>query len=208
MALRTCGRVSAALVLSRCVGPFILAASDTSSQCDGDLQVIPGGRPGPCIALRADMDALPLEETATVPYRSTAPGVMHACGHDGHMAGLLAVARILHGRRAGLAGSVKLLFQPAEEGFGGAREMIGAGCLEAGRGLGPGVAEVYGLHLWSYDPLGSAACDHGPVMAASDKFSIAVCGVGGHGAAPRGTVDAIVEAAALVTALQVVPGEG
>lgn len=135
----------------------------------GVVAMIHGGRAGPCIALRADMDALPLSETADVPYRSTAPGVMHACGHDGHMAGLLAVARVLQGRRAGLAGSVKLLFQPAEEGGGGAREMIKAGCLEGDRGLGPSVDEIYGLHLWSYDALGTTACDHGPVMAASDR---------------------------------------
>lgn len=109
----------------------------------GVVGLIRGGRPGPCVALRADMDALPVDETADVPYRSTAPGVMHACGHDGHVAILLAVARILHGRRAGLAGSVKLFFQPAEEDIGGAAEMIAAGCLTEGA-FGPAVDHVYG----------------------------------------------------------------
>ena len=109
----------------------------------GVVAVIRGGRPGPCVALRADMDALPLEETADIPYRSTTPGVMHACGHDGHMAGLLAVARVLQGRRDSLNGSVKLLFQPAEEDIGGAEKMIAEGCLAEGR-FGPAVDHVYG----------------------------------------------------------------
>ena len=169
----------------------------------GVVALIRGGAPGPCVALRADMDALPVPETADVPYRSVHEGVMHACGHDGHMAGLLAAARVLHARRAGLAGVVKLIFQPAEEGHGGARAMLADGVLGAGA-FGPAVDCIYGLHIWSYQPLGALCCEHGPVMAASDRFEIDVRGRGGHGAAPQGTVDAIVEAAHLVTALQTV----
>ena len=109
----------------------------------GVVAVIRGDHAGPCVALRADMDALPLEETADIPFRSTNPGVMHACGHDGHVSGLLAVARVLQGSRARLHGSVKLLFQPAEEDVGGAAEMIAEGCLAEGS-LGPAVDHVYG----------------------------------------------------------------
>ena len=167
----------------------------------GVVAVIRGGAPGPCIALRADMDGLPIVETADIPYKSTNEGVMHACGHDGHMAGLLATAKVLHEGRATLAGTVKLLFQPAEEGFGGAKEMIADGCLNDGP-FGPAVDQVYGLHIWSHNPVGVVACSHGPVMAASDKFEIDVRGKGGHGAAPHKTVDAVVEAAHLVTVLQ------
>jgi amidohydrolase len=149
------------------------------------------------------MDALPVPETADVPYRSVHEGVMHAGGHDGHMAGLLAAARVLHARRGALAGVVKLLFQPAEEGLGGARAMLADGVLAAGA-FGPAVDSLYGWHLWSYQPLGAVCCEHGPVMAASDRFEIDVRGRGGHGAVPQGTVDAVVEAAHLVTALQTV----
>lgn len=101
-----------------------------------------------CIALRADIDALPITETATVDYASKNAGVMHACGHDGHISELLAAAKVLHNERHSFTGVVKLLFQPAEEGYGGAREMIKDGCLEEG-GLGPRVDEIYGIHLWT-----------------------------------------------------------
>jgi hippurate hydrolase len=101
-----------------------------------------------CIALRADIDALPITETATVDYASKNPGAMHACGHDGHISELLAAAKVLHHERDQFSGVVKLLFQPAEEGYGGAREMIKDGCLEEGR-LGPRVDEIYGAHLGS-----------------------------------------------------------
>ncbi len=168
----------------------------------GVVAVIRGKNSGKCIALRADMDALPINETAAIDYKSKNPGVMHACGHDGHMAGLLGAAKIINSQKDKMSGIVKLIFQPAEEGYGGAREMIKDGCLEDK--LGPYVDQIYGIHLWSYDNLGCIGCKDGPIMAASDKFEINVYGKGGHGAAPQGTVDAIVEAASLVTALQTV----
>jgi amidohydrolase len=125
------------------------------------------------------MDALPITETAEIDYRSQNVGVMHACGHDGHMAGLLAAAKVLYAERSQMKGSVKLIFQPAEEGYAGAREMINDGCL--GGSMGPEVDSIYGIHLWSYVALGVVGCTNGPVMAASDTFEIEVRGKGGHG---------------------------
>lgn len=170
----------------------------------GVIGIIRGGAGnGPCVALRADIDALPVLETADIPYKSKNEGVMHACGHDGHIAGLLAAAKVLNTNKDKIKGVVKLFFQPAEEGYGGACEMIKDGCLEEGK-LGPRVDSIYGIHLWSFDRLGHIGCQDGAVMAASDKFVIDVYGKGGHGAAPQGTVDAIVEAASVVTALQTI----
>lgn len=163
----------------------------------GVVAVISGSRPGPVMGLRADMDALPIQELNTVPYRSQIDGVMHACGHDGHTAILLGVAHYLAHQREHLRGTVKLIFQPAEEGPGGAKPMIEAGVLE-----NPRVEAMFGLHLWNDLPAGSVGVRSGPLMAASDFFRCQIQGRGGHGAKPQQTVDALVVAAQVVVALQ------
>ena len=154
------------------------------------------GRPGPVLALRADIDALPILEESGVPFASERDGVMHACGHDGHSAALLAVARLLLGLRGQLRGEVRFLFQHAEEQLpGGARDLIAAGVLD-------GVDFVVGCHLVTSLELGTIAVPVGPFMAAPDTFSIVVEGKGGHAAAPQHTVDPIAIAAQVVTNLQ------
>jgi amidohydrolase len=147
------------------------------------------------ILLRADMDGLPLEEETGVPYASTVPGAMHACGHDGHVAIALAMAERLSGTPA--AGRLRHLFQPAEEGAGGARACEADGVLE-------GVTAAFGLHLWNQLPVGTIGVNRGALMAAVDEFSIDVEGPGGHGAAPHETYDAVVAAARIVEALQTI----
>ncbi|MCS6783005.1 MAG: M20 family metallopeptidase [Gloeomargarita sp. SKYBB_i_bin120] len=165
----------------------------------GVMAVLEGGRPGPVLALRADMDALPIQELNEVPYCSEIDGVMHACGHDGHTAILLGVAYYLAQHRHHWRGTVKLLFQPAEEGPGGAKPMIEAGVLE-----NPPVEAIFGLHLWNDLPAGTVGVRSGPLMAASDFFSCRIQGRGGHGAKPEQTIDALVIGAQVVVALQTV----
>jgi amidohydrolase len=163
------------------------------------LRAVLKGRPGGrTVALRTDMDALPLQEEGDKPYLSRNPGAAHACGHDGHMAALMAAAEILAARRRDFRGNVVFLCQPAEESPpGGARLMIAAGALE-------GVDAIFGLHLWQGLPTGFVGAARGPMMAQSDNFRLTVRGKGGHASMPQATVDPIVAAAEVVTALQTV----
>jgi len=150
---------------------------------------------GRCVLLRADMDALPIEEANDVPYRSGHPGKMHACGHDGHVAIGLEVARRL--QAAHPRGGVKLAFQPAEEIASGAQAMIAAGVLDR-----PPVDAAFGLHLWNDLPVGTIGLMAGPVMASVDEFDVTILGRGGHAAAPHQTVDPVLVAAHVITAIQ------
>lgn len=164
----------------------------------GVVAVLRGAHPGPTLALRADMDALPLDEQGDRPYRSSVPGVMHACGHDGHVAMALGAARVLHGMRNHLHGNVKFLFQPAEETYGGASEMIADGCLTAT----PAVDAVFGLHLEPMGQVGELRLRHGPVMASSDVVRVVITGKGGHASEPHDCIDPVPIAAQVITNLQ------
>ncbi len=148
-----------------------------------------------CVLLRADMDGLPVEEANDVPYRSRHPGRMHACGHDGHVAIGLEVARRLHA--ADLPGTVKFAFQPAEEISNGAEAMIRDGVLDD-----PKVDAAFGIHLWNDLPVGTIGLMPGAIMASVDEFEITILGKGGHAAAPHQTVDPVLIAAHVITALQ------
>ncbi len=165
----------------------------------GVVGVLDGAKPGPVVMVRFDMDALPITEENTHDFVSETLGVMHACGHDGHVAIGMGVATLLARHRHELSGSVKFVFQPAEEGMGGAVEMIKAGALQNPR---PDVS--LGLHIFSSSPSGVVAAGEGPVMAAAERFRLIVKGKGGHGAAPHETVDAVVAASHIVAALQTV----
>ena len=152
---------------------------------------------GKCVLLRADMDALPITEANDVEYRSENPGVMHACGHDGHTAMLLGAARVLHDRRDQFAGTVKLCFQPSEEANGGgAKPMIEAGVLE-----NPHVDACFGQHVMSDRPTGEIWVGAGPIQASSDAFTIIVQGKGGHGAMPHTSIDPIMIGSDIVSGL-------
>jgi amidohydrolase len=160
----------------------------------GVLATAPGAE-GRTVLLRVDLDALPIAEQGTAPYASRNPGVMHACGHDGHTAMGAAAARVL--ARRGGRGRVRVLFQPAEEGEGGAQAVIRDGVLD-------GVDVVLGVHLWNELPVGTLGVKSGPLMAAVDRLRVVVRGRGGHGAIPHRARDPIVAAAHVVTALQTV----
>jgi len=163
----------------------------------GVIGVLDGVMPGPVIMLRFDMDALPIHEANDTDYASQNPGVMHACGHDAHTAIGMGIARLLTKHRNQLNGTVKFVFQPGEEGCGGALAMIGDGALEA-----PKPEISMGLHVWNDMPVGRAGVGAGPIMAAAGLFKIAVQGKGGHGAQPDKTIDAVLVGSAIVNALQ------
>ena len=167
----------------------------------GIVATIPGDRPGPVLAIRADMDALPIQEENEVPYRSCHDGIMHACGHDGHTAIALGTAAYLAQNTHTFAGTVKLIFQPAEEGPGGAQPMIAAGALQD-----PAVDAIIGLHLWNNLPLGTVGVRQGALMAAVGLFECHIQGQGGHGAMPHQTIDSVVVSAQIVNALQTIVG--
>lgn len=155
-----------------------------------------GSRPGPVLAMRADIDALPIDERNSHDFISTNPGVMHACGHDGHTAMMLGAAKVLCTRREQLAGEVRFIFQHAEElNPGGAEELVKAGVLD-------GVDLIIGAHLWLPMPYGRVGVRNGPLMASPDNFLITITGSGGHAAIPHETIDSIAIAAQVVTNLQ------
>jgi amidohydrolase len=163
----------------------------------GVIGIIEGSRPGRTVILRGDMDALPILEETPVPFASQNPGVMHACGHDSHTAMLLGAAQLLNERRDQLAGTVKLMFQPAEEGGGGAKRMLDEGLLEA-----PAVDAAFMIHVHPELPVGKVGFRSGPSMAGMCRFEIEVKGRGGHAARPHAAVDPVVISAHVVTALQ------
>ena len=165
----------------------------------GVVGLIEGKYPGKTVLLRADMDALKIQEQADVEYKSKIDGMMHACGHDGHVAGLLGAAMILNELKDNLHGNVKLVFQPAEERDGGALPMIEEGVLE-----NPKVDAAFAAHLWGYLNEGEVHLKEGPMMASPDIFNIKVIGKGGHGAVPQESIDPIVITCQIVNSLQTI----
>jgi len=163
----------------------------------GVVGTLKGGKPGRVILLRFDMDALPVEENTGVDYSSENEGLMHACGHDGHLAIGLTTARLLHEGRENFSGTIKFVFQPAEEGLGGAVAMIKEGILSD-----PVPEVALALHLWNEKPLGWIGITDGPVMSASETFQVWITGKGGHGGKPHESIDPIVAAAGIINALQ------
>ncbi|TLS36490.1 M20 family metallopeptidase [Pseudalkalibacillus caeni] len=162
----------------------------------GVVAKLKGAKPGPTIALRADFDALPIQEETDLPHKSKVDGTMHACGHDGHTAELLILAKALNRMQDELAGTIVFIHQHAEEYQpGGAIAMIEDGCLE-------GVDVIFGTHLWANSHVGEVGFRSGPIMAAADRFHIKIQGKGGHGAQPHLTKDAVVIASQVVTNLQ------
>jgi amidohydrolase len=172
----------------------------------GVVGILRGGKPGPVVALRADMDGLPVTELVDLPFKSTVRtqwqgqevGVMHACGHDNHVAILMGAAEVLAGMKAQLPGTIKFLFQPAEEGLGGAQAMVDDGAL-----TNPAPSAVFGLHVWPTH-VGSIGVRQGPIMAAAGNFSIIIKGKQTHGSQPWSGVDPIVVASQVVLGLQTI----
>jgi len=188
--------VRTAGIVARRLGELGLEVQTGIAQT-GVVGLLQGERDGPTLMLRFDMDALPIQERNQTEYVSQTAGVMHACGHDGHVAIGLAVARLLAQERQRLAGRVKFVFQPAEEGLGGAEAMVRAGVLADPR---PDLA--LGLHLWNGAPLGRVVVTAGPAMSAGEIWRCMLRGRGGHGAQPHEAADPVVAAAYIVTALQ------
>jgi len=178
-----------------------LSALGLEIQCGiagtGVVGLLKGKSEGKTVALRADMDALPITEQTGAPYASQNEGAMHACGHDAHMACLLGAAKILSAMKGQLSGQVKFIFQPAEEGPGGAKPMIEAGVLE-------GVDAIFGCHVWYELPVGTIGFKHGPAQACLDAIDVTIIGKGSHGAWPHQGVDSIVTAAQVISALQTI----
>jgi len=165
----------------------------------GVVGLLKGESDSPVLLLRFDMDALPIQEETGVAYASENQGKMHACGHDSHVAVGLSVARLLAKRRDVLHGTIKFVFQPAEEGGGGAKKMVEAGILE-----NPKPDYALAMHVWNDKPVGWYALNPGPMMAGAEIFSVKITGKGGHGAAPHQSLDPIVAAAQTITALQTI----
>ena len=163
----------------------------------GVVSILEGEKKGKVILLRFDMDALPVTENTDVEYASENTGLMHACGHDGHMAIGLTAVRLLYEKRQDLSGTMKFIFQPAEEGLGGAKAMIEEGIL---RDPVPDISLA--LHLWNEKPLGWIGITNGPVMSAAETFQVKITGKGGHGGKPHEAIDPIVTAAGVINALQ------
>jgi amidohydrolase len=165
----------------------------------GVLGILSGNSHGKTVMLRADMDCLPVQEENEASYKSVHVGRMHACGHDGHTAVLMAVAEQLRTKRQTLKGTTKLVFQPAEEGGNGAERMIQDGVL-----ANPQVDAAFGLHLWNDRPVGKVALNPGPLMAGVDSFDLIIHGKGGHGAAPHQTIDPVIVSAQIINNLQTI----
>jgi amidohydrolase len=172
----------------------------TGTELSSVTAVLRGGKPGPAVLLRGDMDALPITEATGLPFASRHDGAMHACGHDLHVAMLAGAAKVLSARQADLTGDVVFMFQPGEEGYAGARSMIGEGVLDA---AGPRVVGAYGLHVSSTKlPFGVFSTRPGPMLAAADQIFVTVHGRGGHASQPHRAADPIPAACEMVIALQ------
>ena len=164
------------------------------------VALLRGGRPGPTVLLRADIDALPIQDCSGRPWSSANPGKSHACGHDGHMAMLLGAMKVASEFSNDLAGNVRFVFQPAEEEIGGGKALIEKGLLE----LEPKAGVAFAFHGWSGLPAGKISCAPGPAMAAADSFSITIKGKGGHGGMPQEAIDPVIAAAQSIIALQTI----
>ncbi len=188
-----------AAFVARELAPLGLDEIRTGVGETGVVGTLVGGKPGPVTLLRADMDGLPILESNAVPYRSRNDGIMHACGHDGHVAILLAAAQRLAAQRADVPGTLVFCFQPGEEGKAGALKMINDGVLE-----NPHVERTFALHLYSGLDVGKIGVRDGPFFASADEFDLIIRGQGGHGAMPQLSFDPIVAGAHVVSLLQTV----